>query len=95
MQDLIDLIGQAIDQEIERMWDEMKPPPGLINRETGKPPTVEEWESIKRRAYEILSSPYSAPELIDWAAQICPDGLCIPYKSGFEFVNKKLEGRHQ
>jgi hypothetical protein len=88
MQDIIDLIDQTIDEEIERMWEEMEPPPGLINTETGESPTTNEWEAIKRRAYEILSNPYAAPELIDWAAPICPDGLMIPYRSGFESVNK-------
>lgn len=90
MDDIIRMIESTIDEEIERMWDEMPPPPGLVNTETGQAPTGEEWEAIKRRAYEILGSPYSSYEQITWAAQICPDGLCIPYRSGFEFVNKNM-----
>jgi hypothetical protein len=39
----------------------------VINRFTGQPPTEQEQKEIDTRAREIFSSPYSAPELVEWA----------------------------
>ena len=42
----------------------------VINRETGLPPTEQEQAMIDRKATEILSSPYSAPEQVQWAIEV-------------------------
>jgi hypothetical protein len=41
----------------------------LINAQTGKPATDREYEAARRRAFEIMQSPYSSPEQIEWALQ--------------------------
>lgn len=43
------------------------------NRYTGLPPTPDEWRQMQLRARRIMSSPYSAPELIDWAMNVLPN----------------------
>ena len=47
----------------------------LINKYTGKEPTPKELKTIKRRAKEILSSPYASPEQMEWAMNIYPEGF--------------------
>ena len=39
----------------------------LINRQTGQEATPEIYEAARQRAEEIVDSPYSAPEQIEWA----------------------------
>lgn len=39
----------------------------VVNRETGQPITEQEQRAVDVYAREILSSPYSAPELVEWA----------------------------
>jgi len=41
----------------------------LISRETGKPATPAEYQAAQQRARDILASPYSSPEQIEWALQ--------------------------
>jgi len=45
----------------------------IINKLTGKEPTAAEWKQIKARAGQILENPYSAPELVAWAAEMDPE----------------------
>ena len=45
----------------------------VIYKHTGKEPTPEEWEMIKKRAVEILNNPYAAPEQAEWAADMHPE----------------------
>lgn len=80
MIDLIDLINQTIEDETERLWSNLPIPEGLVNRETGLPPTQAEWEQIKARAQEILDDPYAAPETVAWAMDIYPTGILVPFK---------------
>lgn len=46
----------------------------LMNRETGKSPTADEMRAIKARASEIFASPYAAPEQLEWAMAVDPEG---------------------
>jgi hypothetical protein len=46
----------------------------IINRFTGEPPTEEERRAIERRALQILASPYSSPEQVQWAVEVGPPG---------------------
>jgi hypothetical protein len=46
----------------------------IINRFTGEPPTEAEQKAIERRALEILASPYSSPEQVQWAIEVGPPG---------------------
>ena len=41
----------------------------VINRETGQAATEQDQKAIDHRAREILSSPYSSPEQIQWALE--------------------------
>jgi len=41
----------------------------LVNRETGEEATRAEEEACRVRAQQILASPYSSPEQIEWAMQ--------------------------
>jgi hypothetical protein len=50
-------------------------PNALINRETGLAPTSAEIAQIKRRATEIFANPYASPEQLEWAIEVCPEGL--------------------
>lgn len=80
MDDLIALIEQTIKDEAEQLWTNLPIPEGLVNRETGLPPTQTEWEQIKARAQEILDDPYAAPEVVAWAIDICPTGILVPFE---------------
>ena len=42
----------------------------LINRHTGQEATPEQLEVCRRHAERILASPYSAPELVQWAIEV-------------------------
>lgn len=46
----------------------------LVNRETGKAPTADEWRGIKARAAEIFRNPYASPEQMEWAIMVDPEG---------------------
>ena len=41
----------------------------LINTQTGKPATDAEFAAATERALEIVRSPYSSPEQIEWALE--------------------------
>ena len=42
----------------------------LVNRYTGQEATPEQLERCRRHAEHILASPYSAPELVQWAIEV-------------------------
>ena len=46
----------------------------LRNRETGLPPTKQEWQEIRQRAQEIFANPYASPEQLEWAIAVDPEG---------------------
>jgi hypothetical protein len=50
----------------------------VVNRETGKPITPEDQVAVDRRAREILSSPYSSPEQMQWAFE-CASGDVVEF----------------
>lgn len=39
----------------------------LVNRQTGEEATDAQYEAARLRAEEIIDSPYSSPEQIEWA----------------------------
>lgn len=80
MDDLIALLDKTIEDETEKLWSDLSIPEGLVNRETGLPPTQAEWEQIKARAQQILDDPYAAPEVAAWAMDICPTGILVPFE---------------
>lgn len=53
----------------------------LVNRYTGKEPTPQEMEAIKRRAEQIFRNPYASWEQLEWAVGVHPEGIaaCVPY----------------
>jgi len=42
----------------------------LVNRHTGQEATPEQLEACRHHAERILASPYSAPELVQWAIEV-------------------------
>ena len=66
----------------------------IINRDTGKKPTPREWRAIKARALQIFRSPYAAPELIEWAIDVYPEGFaeCFVFEDRPEWVEYRLLG---
>ena len=49
----------------------------LININTGKEPTKDEWKAIKARACEIYQNPYASLEQLAWAIQVYPEGFAL------------------
>jgi hypothetical protein len=66
------------------------PPAGLVNRETGLPPTAGEWQMIKAHAARILSNPYASPEAAAWALDICPDGIAVPFERAMDKMERRI-----
>lgn len=80
MTEIIETIDEIINDETERLWDELPIPDELINRETRQPPTANEWEQIKTRARMIINNRYASPEQMAWAMSICPTGIIVPFE---------------
>jgi hypothetical protein len=66
----------------------------LINRFTGLPPTEKEMEALKQRAAEIFCNPYAAPELLEWAIMIWPEGLVYCLYETPKDRKRRKHGRH-
>jgi len=90
------------DTELQELYDDCLVaemgdviPKGLVNRETGLPPTPAEWIAIKAHAAEILSNPYASPESVAWAMDILPEGIAIPFDKAMKNQQRreKLLGR--
>lgn len=78
MDELIGIIQECADGWLSGEIGD-RPPGGLVNRDTGLPPTDAEWQMIKARAASILTSPYASPGSVAWAMGICPDGVVVPF----------------
>lgn len=59
-----------------------------VNKETSLSPTEEEQARIDARARQILNSPYSAPELIEWAM-----ACASPEVSGAVYVWESIRSK--
>ena len=55
-------------------------PTGIINQQTGLPPTESEWRHIQEAALRIFRNPYAAPELMDWAINMYPEGFAEAFE---------------
>ena len=91
MDELLDMIQECIDAEQDQIEVKLgdQPPEGLVNRETGLPPTNDEWQAVKAHAASILSNPYASPESVTWALDICPDGIAVPFDRAIEKLRRK------
>jgi len=89
--ELQDIFQECTDLERDQLEAAIgdTPPNGLINRETGLPPTDNEWQAIKAHATSILSNPYASPESVAWALDICPDGITVPFDRAIEKLRRK------
>jgi hypothetical protein len=93
--ELMNLIEECARAEIAELQERLEagmsdaPPEGLVNRETGLPPTDDEWQAIKAHAAKILSSPYASPEEVAWALDICPDGIAVPFDRVIDKLRRK------
>jgi len=56
----------------------------IINRITGKEPTEAEMKAIRQRAIEIYQDPYAAPEQLQWAIEVYPEG----FAQAFDLSNR-------